>query len=68
MFLFVGTTTTGLLAALTADSSQLKESLQIAFCHFYFNVIGILIFYPLPFLRLPIPLAKLFGGKVAKHK
>ena len=65
---FLGTTTTGLLAALTAEPSQLAHTIQIALCHLYFNLIGILLFYPIPFLRWPIPLAKAFGRKVAKHR
>ena len=63
-----GTTTTGLLAALTAEPSELAHAIQIALCHLFFNVIGILTFYPIPFMRWPIPLAKAFGRKVFKHR
>jgi len=64
----IGTCTTGLLAALTADSDRLRQTLQISLCHLYFNIIGILVFYPIPFLRWPIPMAKIFGKKVGKHR
>ena len=36
----VGTTTTGLLAAMTASNDQLKPALQIALCHLCFNISG----------------------------
>jgi sodium-dependent phosphate cotransporter len=64
----IGTTTTGLLAALTADADRLQETLQIALCHLFFNISGILMFYPIPIMRLPIPLAKMMGNTVAKHR
>ncbi|XP_067132681.1 sodium-dependent phosphate transport protein 2B-like [Centruroides vittatus] len=61
----VGTTTTSLLAALTDGK---KETLQIAFCHLFFNLSGILLFYPIPYMRVPIPLAKLLGNITAKYR
>jgi sodium-dependent phosphate cotransporter len=37
----IGTTVTGILAALTATTAlELKYSLQIALCHTFFNIIG----------------------------
>lgn len=37
----IGTTITGIMAALTANSSrELKNSLQIALCHTFFNIFG----------------------------
>ncbi|KAK8780635.1 hypothetical protein V5799_018019 [Amblyomma americanum] len=64
----IGTTTTGILAALAADSSRIKHTLQISFCHLFFNVLGILMFYPLPFTRIPIQLAKILGNTTAKYR
>lgn len=64
----VGTTTTSLLAALAANADKLKDTLQIAFCHLFFNLTGILLFYPVPYLRIPIPLAKLLGNITAKYR
>uniref|UniRef100_A0A914QFY4 Uncharacterized protein n=1 Tax=Panagrolaimus davidi TaxID=227884 RepID=A0A914QFY4_9BILA len=63
----VGTTFTGTLAALSADASQLQETLQIALAQTIYNLFGILAFYPIPFLRhLPIQLAMKLGDKTAK--
>ncbi|XP_054162342.1 sodium-dependent phosphate transport protein 2B-like [Oppia nitens] len=64
----IGTTTTGLLAALAADSSSLKSTLQLAFCHLFFNISGILLFYPIPFMRWPIGLARMLGNITAKYR
>lgn len=37
----IGTTVTGILAALTATSQkELRNSIQIALCHTFFNIIG----------------------------
>lgn len=64
----IGTTTTGLVAALTADRSRIKETLQLAFCHLGFNLTGILLFYPIPITRIPIPLARQLGKTTARHR
>lgn len=56
------------MAALAADSRSLRNTLQLAFCHLLFNIIGILIFYPVPFMRFPIPMAKLLGRTTAKYR
>ncbi len=58
----IGTTITGILAALSSPSDSLKDSLQIAFCHTLFNITGILIWFPLPFMRqVPLWLSKTLG-------
>lgn len=49
----IGTTMTSLLAALVQDSTK---PLQVALAHLFFNITGILIWYPVPFMR-NIPLA-----------
>lgn len=55
----IGTTVTGLTAALVSDNI---ESLQVALAHLCFNVIGIMIFYPIPFMRgLPVYGARQLG-------
>lgn len=64
----IGTTTTALLAALASPGDTLQYSVQIALCHFFFNISGILIFYPIPFMRVPIRLAKGLGNKTAKYR
>ncbi|XP_055880067.1 sodium-dependent phosphate transport protein 2B-like [Biomphalaria glabrata] len=63
----IGTTTTAILSAL-ANTSGLRNALQIAFCHLFFNITGIVLFYPIPFLRFPIPLAKFLGNCTAKYR
>ena len=64
----IGTTTTGLLASLAADGSSLKNSLRIALCHLFFNISGIILFYPIPWMRWPIPMAKCLGRTVAEYR
>ncbi|XP_015918963.1 sodium-dependent phosphate transport protein 2B [Parasteatoda tepidariorum] len=64
----IGTTTTSLLAAFAATPSTLRYTLQIAFCHLFFNISGILLFYPIPATRLPIRLAKILGSVTAKYR
>ncbi|XP_066489021.1 sodium-dependent phosphate transport protein 2B [Tiliqua scincoides] len=64
----IGTTTTAILAALASPGSRLKYSLQIALCHFFFNISGIILWYPIPFMRLPIRLAKGLGNITAKYR
>jgi len=55
----IGTTVTGILAAGVASTS---DAMQVALAHFFFNVTGIIIFYPVPFMRrIPIAGAKGLG-------
>lgn len=55
----IGTTFTGLLASLVSDK---VESLQVALCHLFFNITGILIFYPIPRVRqIPLDAARTLG-------
>ena len=63
----IGTTVTGLLAAL-ASTGNFEDSLAIALVHLLFNVTGLLIFYPVPFMRIPIPLCKVLGKTTAKYR
>ncbi|XP_004068374.1 sodium-dependent phosphate transport protein 2B [Oryzias latipes] len=64
----IGTTTTSILAAMASPGETLSNSLQIALCHFFFNIFGIIIWYPLPFMRLPIRLARGLGNRTAKYR
>lgn len=64
----IGTTTTALLAALAAPADTLHDTLQISLCHLFFNITGILLYYPIPFMRLPIPMAKFLGNTTAKYR
>jgi solute carrier family 34 (sodium-dependent phosphate cotransporter) len=64
----IGTTVTGLLAAFSVSSRSLSVALQIALCHTIFNVAGILIWYPIPFIRrIPINLAIKLGYISAEY-
>jgi len=55
----IGTTVTAILASLVADTI---DSLQVALAHLFFNISGIILFYPIPFMRrLPINAARKLG-------
>ncbi len=62
----VGTTVTALLASVAADR---PEALTIALVHTLFNISGILLFYPIPRLRvIPIVLATKLAKVAAERK
>jgi sodium-dependent phosphate cotransporter len=55
----IGTTLTAITAAMVSDSI---DSLQVALAHLMFNLSGIAIFYPIPFMRsLPLYAARRLG-------
>nr|XP_020729677.1 sodium-dependent phosphate transport protein 2A [Odocoileus virginianus texanus] len=64
----IGTTTTAILAALASPREKLSSAFQIALCHFFFNISGILLWYPVPCTRLPIRMAKALGKRTAKYR
>ncbi|KAL3873638.1 hypothetical protein ACJMK2_036733 [Sinanodonta woodiana] len=64
----IGTTATGILAALAQDVDKVPHALQIAFCHLFFNISGIMIYYPIPFFRPPVAAAKFLGTETAKYR
>lgn len=65
----IGTTMTSVLAAFAASGDKLDIGLQIALCHFFFNVSGILIFYPIPAMRnIPIRASKFLGSVTSKYR
>ena len=65
----IGTTATGILAAFASDGDELVLALQIALCHLFFNISGIIIWYPIPQLRrVPIKMAKALGNITAEYK
>ncbi|XP_054440678.1 sodium-dependent phosphate transport protein 2C [Pteronotus mesoamericanus] len=64
----IGTTATALLAALASPANVLLSALQVALIHFFFNLAGLLLWYVVPALRLPIPLAKRFGDLTARYR
>lgn len=61
----IGTTITAVLASI----GQNHTALSIALTHVLFNVIGVLIFFPLPFLRLfPVNIARGLGKISTKNR
>lgn len=65
----IGTTATGMLAALASSGDSFENGIQIALCHFFFNVSGILLWYPVPVMRkVPLYLAKTLGNTTAKYR
>ena len=54
-----GTTVTAVLAALSSPAAVLPQALECSLCHIFFNVLGILAWYPLPALRAtPVAVAR----------
>eukprot|EP00095_Tigriopus_kingsejongensis_P001008 maker-scaffold739_size104321-snap-gene-0.18 protein:Tk01008 transcript:maker-scaffold739_size104321-snap-gene-0.18-mRNA-1 annotation:"hypothetical protein CAPTEDRAFT_182218" len=64
----IGTTTTSILAALAQSGGGVRNALQASFVHLFFNLIGILLFYPIPLLRIPLPLCKILGNTTARYR
>jgi len=63
----IGTTVTGILAALA--SSNMKIGFQVAMAHLLFNVIGTLIWFAVPTMRkVPLAMAKFLGNLAADVK
>merc|ERR1712228_734978 len=49
--------------------TEKKNAIQISLCHLFFNIIGILVFYPAPFMRrIPIQMAFKLGDHVIKFR
>ena len=46
---------------MAAGGAHAQDSVQIALVHLMFNIIGIGIFYPIPFMRWPISLAQVIN-------
>lgn len=65
----VGTTATGILAALASSSSTIHFALQLALCHLFFNITGIILFFPIPILRrFPLRVARFLGRTTARYR
>ena len=65
----VGTTATGILAALASPSATIHWALQLALCHLFFNLTGILLFFPVPVLRrFPLRVARFLGRTTARYR
>ncbi|CAG5871701.1 unnamed protein product [Menidia menidia] len=57
-----------LLAALASPGDKLGAATQVALCHFFFNLLGILMWYPVPATRVPIRMACSLGRKTARYR
>ena len=65
----IGTTATCMLAALATHGRNTQVAIQLALCHLFFNISGLIIWYPVPFMRkAPTNLAKVLGNIVADYK
>jgi len=64
----LGTTTTSILASFAAGGDNLQAALQIALVHLFFNLTGIIMFYPIPWMRWPISIARTLGNTTSKYR
>uniref|UniRef100_H2ZBY3 Sodium-dependent phosphate transport protein 2B n=1 Tax=Ciona savignyi TaxID=51511 RepID=H2ZBY3_CIOSA len=65
----IGTTTTGIFTALASEPARLEYSLQLALVHLFFNLSGIVLWYPIPILRrVPIRGAKALGNITSEYR
>lgn len=64
----LGTTTTSLLASFAAGGNNVREANQIALVHLFFNLSGILLFYPVPFMRWPVSIARVLGKVTSQYR
>eukprot|EP00121_Abeoforma_whisleri_P014310 Awhi_evm1s13197 len=63
----IGTTVTSILASFS--QSEVGLALTVAFCHLFFNVFGIVIWFVVPITRrVPIGASKKLGNITAKHR
>ena len=64
----VGTTLTGIMGATVATSNPV-EAMQVALCHLFFNLFGILLWYPVPAMRnIPLRMCRFLGHMTAHPK
>merc|ERR1719402_1864885 len=64
----LGTTTTSILASFAAGGDKVQSALQIALVHLFFNLTGIILFYPVPVMRWPISIARVLGNTTAQYR
>jgi len=64
----LGTTTTSILASFAAGGDNLQAALQISLVHLFFNLTGILLFYPIPCMRWPISIARVLGNTTSQYR
>jgi solute carrier family 34 (sodium-dependent phosphate cotransporter) len=59
----IGTTLTAIMAAMVTDGT---DPLRVALSHLFFNVTGVAMFYPIPYMRFPLFSARQLG-KATRH-
>eukprot|EP00127_Corallochytrium_limacisporum_P005150 Clim_evm56s199 gene=Clim_evmTU56s199 len=66
----IGTTFTGILAALSQDGAEsIENALTLAFTHLWFNIFGVCIWYVVPVMRkVPINAARGMGNITATYR
>ena len=64
----IGTCLTGIMAA-TVVTSNPVQAWQVALCHLFFNIFGIVLWYPIPLLRkIPLDGARFLGKMTTNPK
>ena len=65
----IGTTVTALLASMAATGENAEAGLVIAMVHFWFNVTGTLMIYPIRAIReIPLTLARRFADLAVRSR
>ena len=64
----LGTTATSLIAAFSFTVLHSRTALRLALCHVFFNLFGIVLFFIVPRMRIPLFMAIKFGNKAVKYK
>eukprot|EP00117_Sycon_ciliatum_P046808 scpid52902/ scgid5456/ Sodium-dependent phosphate transport protein 2B; Na(+)-dependent phosphate cotransporter 2B; Sodium/phosphate cotransporter 2B; Solute carrier family 34 member 2 len=67
----IGTTFTGILAALAlkGEAEDRRHGFQVAFAHLFFNISGLLVWYPIPAMRnVVLGCARFMGETTAKYR
>ncbi|KAL4238077.1 hypothetical protein ACF0H5_002789 [Mactra antiquata] len=64
----LGTTFTAIIIALSQNAEDMPVAFHVALCHVFFNVSGIILFYPIPYMRVPIKMAKCLGNTTARYR
>ena len=64
----LGTTATSLIAVFSFTVIHSRTALRLALCQVFFSLFGILLFFIVPKMRIPLFIAIKFGNKAVKYK
>lgn len=64
----IGTTVTGILSALTQPTYAIKKSMQLAIVNTLFNLFGVILWLPVPAMRLPKKFSRKLGDIIYEHR